>query len=110
MLHFGVGAGAWRTALVVAADRTILRTGRFVPRRSSAMPSKPKAPLMALYLRKVVHPPAHDNYRVILKLDEGDFEIGSIGVQHGAAWRWGIDTVIPMLGRHQTLPDPNAHQ
>ena len=34
--------------------------------------------------------------RVILKLDEGEFEIGSIGIQHGAAWRWGIDTVIPM--------------
>src|SRR5215472_7796004 len=28
---------------------------------------------------------------------EGDeVEIGSIGIQHGAAWRWGIDTVIPM--------------
>jgi hypothetical protein len=32
----------------------------------------------------------------VLKLDEGEFEIGSIGIQHGAAWRWGIDTVIPM--------------
>jgi hypothetical protein len=51
---------------------------------------------MGLYLRKIIHPQAHDNYRVILKLDEGDFEIGSIGIQHGAAWRWGIDTVIPM--------------
>jgi len=38
---------------------------------------------MALYLRKVIHPQAHDNYRVILKPDEGDFEIGSIGIQHG---------------------------
>ena len=32
--------------------------------------------------------------------DEGDFEIGSIGVQHqsgaNTAWIWGIDTVIPM--------------
>jgi hypothetical protein len=35
-------------------------------------------------------------YRVILKLDGSEFEIGSIGIQHGAAWRWGIDTVIPM--------------
>jgi len=35
---------------------------------------------MALYLRKVIHPQAHDNYRVILKLDRGDFEIGSIGI------------------------------
>jgi len=26
---------------------------------------------MDLYLRKVIHPQAHDNYRVILKLDEG---------------------------------------
>ena len=51
---------------------------------------------MNLYLRKVVHTQAHDNYRVILKLDEGEFEIGSIGIQHGAAWRWGIDTVILM--------------
>jgi len=49
-----------------------------------------------LYLRKVAHPQAHDNYRVVLKLDEGEFEIGSIGIQHGAAWRWGIDTVILM--------------
>jgi hypothetical protein len=40
--------------------------------------------------------PQSDNYRVVLKLDEGEFEIGSIGVQHGCAWRWGIDTVIPM--------------
>jgi len=31
-------------------------------------------------LRKVIHPQVHDNYRVILKLDEGDFEIGSIGI------------------------------
>jgi hypothetical protein len=27
---------------------------------------------MALYLRRVIHPQAHDNYRVILKLDEGE--------------------------------------
>ena len=51
---------------------------------------------MVLYLRKVVHPQAHENYRVILKLDGSELEIGSIGIQHGAAWRWGIDTVIPM--------------
>jgi hypothetical protein len=25
-----------------------------------------------------------------------EFEIGSLGIQHGNAWRWGIDTVIPM--------------
>jgi hypothetical protein len=39
---------------------------------------------MNLYLRKVVHPQAQDNYRVVLKLDEGEFEIGSIGIMHGA--------------------------
>ena len=37
---------------------------------------------MNLYLRKVVHPQAHDNYRVVLKRDEGEFEIGSNGIQH----------------------------
>ena len=32
---------------------------------------------MALCLRNVIHPQAHDNYRVILKLDEGDeVEVG----------------------------------
>jgi hypothetical protein len=36
---------------------------------------------MNLYLRKVVHPQAHDNYRVILRLDGDEFEIGSIGIQ-----------------------------
>ena len=41
---------------------------------------------MDLYLRKVTHPQAHNNHRVILKLDKGEFEIGSIGIQHGAAW------------------------
>jgi len=43
---------------------------------------------MNLYLRKVIHPQAHDNYRVILKCEEGEFEIGSIGIQDGAAWAW----------------------
>ena len=51
---------------------------------------------MDLYLRKVIHPQAHENYRVILKCDGGDFEIGSIGIQYGAMWTWGIDTVVPM--------------
>ena len=51
---------------------------------------------MNLYLRKVVHPQAHDNYRVILKRGGDEVEIGSIGIQDGAAWAWGIDTVIPM--------------
>jgi hypothetical protein len=42
------------------------------------------------------HPQAYDNYRVILKREGDEVEIGSIGIQHGAAWRWGIDTAIPM--------------
>ena len=60
---------------------------------------------MDLYLRKVVHTRAPDNYRVIIKLDEGEFEIGSIGVQRAAGasyfWDWAIDTVIPMR-THET--------
>ena len=36
---------------------------------------------MALYLRKFIHPQAHDNYRVILKREGDEVEIGSIGVQ-----------------------------
>ena len=35
---------------------------------------------MNLYLRKVVHPQAHDNYRVILKRDGDEVEIGSTAV------------------------------
>ena len=50
---------------------------------------------MDLYLRKVTHPQAHDKYRVMLKREDGEFEIGSI-IQHGRAWSWGIDTVIPV--------------
>lgn len=54
-----------------------------------------------LSLRKVEgHPQAQNAYRVILKIDETEFEIGSIGVQTftsaDTAWTWGIDTVIPM--------------
>jgi hypothetical protein len=44
-------------------------------------------------MRRVIQPQAHENYRVILKREDGEFEIGSIGIQHGAMWRWGIDTV-----------------
>jgi len=50
---------------------------------------------MALYLRKVIHPEAHDNYRVVLKREGDEVEIGSIGIQHNG-WRLGIDTAIPM--------------
>jgi len=55
---------------------------------------------MDLYLRRVIHPQAIDNYRVILKHEGLDFEVGSIGIQHGGAgsvfWAWAIDTVVPM--------------
>jgi hypothetical protein len=50
---------------------------------------------MNLFLRKVIHPHADDRYRVILKDDGDDIQLGSIGVQFGV-WRWGIDSVIPM--------------
>jgi hypothetical protein len=53
-----------------------------------------------LDLRKVIHPQARDNYRVIWKDDGLEVEIGSIGIQHGSGareyWAWGIDNVIPM--------------
>jgi hypothetical protein len=39
---------------------------------------------MDLYLRKVIHPQAIDNYRVLLKDDGLEVEIGSIGIQHGS--------------------------
>jgi hypothetical protein len=55
---------------------------------------------MDLYLRKVDHLQAPDNYRVVLKDDGDEIEIGSIGVKAftstDEAWTWGIDTVIPM--------------
>jgi hypothetical protein len=54
-----------------------------------------------LFLRKVTgHPQATDAYRVILKSEDGETEIGSIGTQFHAGpnqvWRWGIDTVVPV--------------
>lgn len=55
---------------------------------------------MDLYLRKIRHEQARDNYRVVLKSDGDEVEIGSIGLQtftgSDAAWVWAIDTVIPM--------------
>jgi hypothetical protein len=50
---------------------------------------------MDLFLRKIRHPQAHDNYRVILKDDGVEIEVGSIGVHH-EGWMWGMDSVIPM--------------
>jgi hypothetical protein len=54
-----------------------------------------------LLLRKVTgHPQAQNAYRVVLKSEDGETEIGSIGTQFDAGtdpvWRWSIDTVIPM--------------
>src|SRR5690349_17584460 len=58
---------------------------------------------MALYLRKVE--PGREAYRVVLKDDGTETEIGSIGPQHetGAVmrWAWAIDTVIPMREAEQ---------
>ena len=61
---------------------------------------------MDLYLRKSEHgQQSPDIYRVILKDDGDEVEIGSISVQHSAGaqyhWKWAIDTVIPMRA-HQT--------
>jgi hypothetical protein len=46
------------------------------------------------------HPQARDNYRVILKDDGLETEIGSIGLQQASAgtehWVWAIDNVIAM--------------
>src|SRR6516164_1083767 len=56
---------------------------------------------MDLYLRKSEHGQrSPDIYRVILKDDGDEVEIGSISIQHSASaqyyWKWAIDTVIPM--------------
>src|SRR5580658_6967372 len=55
---------------------------------------------MDLYLRKVDHAQARENYRVILKLDDEEIEIGAIGLKtftsSDVAWTWGIDTVLPL--------------
>lgn len=54
-----------------------------------------------LFLRKIPdHPQAQNAYRVVLKSEDGETEIGSIGTQFQSGpnlvWRWGIDTVVPM--------------
>ncbi|MBR1150059.1 hypothetical protein [Bradyrhizobium sp. JYMT SZCCT0428] len=47
-----------------------------------------------LFLRKVDHPQATDNYRVALEIHDERIEIGSIGPQRTAEvelqWGWGI--------------------
>jgi|tagenome__1003787_1003787.scaffolds.fasta_scaffold19213964_1 hypothetical protein len=61
---------------------------------------------MVLYLRKVVHQQARESYRVVLKDDASETEVGSIGPQHEAGavtrWVWAIDTVVPMREHEQT--------
>ena len=55
---------------------------------------------MDLYLRKVNHPQARDSFRVVIKDDGDEIEVGSIGIQHGvgttSSWTWGVDCVVPM--------------
>ena len=50
---------------------------------------------MELFLRKIIHPEARNNYRVIVKNDDVEIEVGSIGVQFDG-WHWGIDCIVPM--------------
>jgi hypothetical protein len=55
---------------------------------------------MDLFLRRVIHPQAHDNYRVHFKDDGVEIEVGSIGIQLGngtaEGWVWGIDNIVRM--------------
>jgi len=55
---------------------------------------------MDLFLRKVIHPQARGNYRVLFKDGGVEIEVGSIGIQHGSGtaegWVWGIDNIVPM--------------
>ena len=51
---------------------------------------------MKIYLRRVTHSQARDNYRVIQKREEGKFEIGSIDIQRVVTWTWEIYTAIPV--------------
>jgi hypothetical protein len=70
---------------------------------------------MDLYLRKSDRGQlGPEIYRVILKDDDDEVEIGSISVKHSAGasyyWSWAIDTMIPMRsmetsGRGKDRPD-----
>ena len=55
---------------------------------------------MDLFLRKIIYPQPHDDYRVVLKDDGLEIEIGSIGIRYGSGttqgWTWAIDTIIPV--------------
>jgi hypothetical protein len=70
---------------------------------ASATASTYIPPMPDLFLRKVPSPHAPDAHRVILKTDEGEIEIGSIGVTHftgtRSVWTWAIDTVVPMWSK-----------
>jgi hypothetical protein len=55
---------------------------------------------------------ADDNYRVVLKDDGLEIEIGSIGIQFDG-WRWVTDTAIPMRdmeGRGQWQGAQGLHE
>jgi hypothetical protein len=60
---------------------------------------------MDLFLRKVRHPQARNAFRVVIKDEDGEIEIGSIGTQVGVdmqkGWRWALDRPIPMR-EHET--------
>jgi hypothetical protein len=64
--------------------------------------------MSALYLRKVIHSQAIDNYRVILKNDGLEIEVGSIGIQHGSGgtehWVWAINNVVPSVKSIRRAP------
>ena len=65
---------------------------------------------MDLFLRKVIHPQARDNYRVILKDDGLEIEVGSIGMQFDG-WHWGIDNIVPIrrkMARAAALTEKTA--
>jgi hypothetical protein len=52
------------------------------------------------------------NYRVIVKNDDVEIEVGSIGVQFDG-WHWGIDCIVPMREEdaevlRSTRPSPTA--
>ena len=62
--------GTQESAIETAGDRDAHQRPRRAP---------PFDHQMDLYLRKVIHPQAHDNYRVLLKDDDLETDIGSIG-------------------------------
>jgi hypothetical protein len=66
---------------------------------------------MDLYLRKVAHTQARDNYRVILKMDD-EVDVGSIGFKtftsddthgHGALISWSCFAPIDPKATRSTL-------